>query len=68
MSPDMLQGSIRELACDPSHDGCQQATAEHALIALDLRISHVALKHQGPGLSTGPGQTLPGLTQTHPRL
>ena len=65
MSPDMLQGSIRELACDPSHDGCQQATAEHAL---DMRISHVAVKHQGPGLANGPGKTLPGLTQTHPRL
>lgn len=47
----MLQGDMRDLPCDPSHDGCQQATPEPSLIALDLRISHVALKPQGPGLA-----------------
>ena len=47
----MLQSDMRDLPCDPSHDGCQQATPEPSLIVFDLCISHVALKPRGPGLA-----------------
>ena len=63
----MLQGNIWDLHCDPSHDSCQQATPEHALIALDLCIIQVALTHQGPGLAWDQAKYPHGLTQKHPK-